>query len=47
MEIAYEENKQRLRFYRENLTPKDVRIFAPQDFSPFFGEKSPKSQNPG
>jgi hypothetical protein len=32
-----------LRFYRENSTLKEARIFAPQDFSPFFGEKLPKS----
>ncbi len=35
------------RFYCENSMPKDVRIFAPQDFFPFFGGKSPKSQNQG
>jgi len=39
-------NKQKqsgLGFYHENLTLKEVQIFAPQDFSPFFGEKLPKS----
>jgi hypothetical protein len=35
------------RFYRETLMPKDMQIFAPQDFSPFFGEKSPESWNLG
>jgi hypothetical protein len=40
------QNKQKqsgLGFYHENLTLKDVQIFAPQDFSPFFGEQLPKS----